>query len=120
MINERERLAKLPKWAQQRISDLERHVEKCEDALAQFEHTQTKSKVFYDFQTQTTRYRSYVPADKITFEHADVILEVSLHEDDRINLSWRPSGRGYNLGDICFIPHAFQQARLVNPKNSQT
>ncbi len=109
-------ISKLPKWAQDRFATLTRKAQRAEKVLSEYVADQTPSEVWHE----NSDSKQFVQTDKITIEHADVILEVTLFEDDPIKLSWRPSGKGHHLGDICFIPTAYQQARLVNPKNAST
>lgn len=110
------RIAKLPKWAQEHIVKLGRRADEAEKTLSGYEDDQTPSKVWHGDLRNDSKH--FVQTSRITVEHADVILEVNMYEDDRIRLSWRPSGEGYHHGDICFIPSSYQQARLVNPKNA--
>lgn len=111
-----ERIAKLPKWVQEHITTLERRAKKAEQTLEEYEDDQTPSKVWHGDLLGNSKH--FVQSDKITIDHADVTLDVGLFEDDRIQLSWRPSGKWHQSGDICFIPTSYQQARLVNPKNA--
>jgi hypothetical protein len=111
------RIAKLPKWVQEHINTLECRAKKAELTLKEYVDDQTLSKISYDNSINEPETK-YVQTDKITVDHADVVLDINLHDDDRIRLSWRPSGKWHQSGDICFIPSSYQQARLVNPKNA--
>lgn len=111
-----DRISKLPKWAQDRFATLTRKAQRAEKKLSEYMDDQTPSKVWHN----TKGSKQFVQTSEITIEHADVILDITLFEDDPIKLSWRPSGKGHHLGEICFIPTAYQQARLVNPKNAST
>jgi hypothetical protein len=116
-MNVDERIAKLPKWVKEHITTLERRAKKAELTLKEYSDDQTPSKVWYwgDLLSDSIHF---VQSERITIGHADVVLDVNMYEEDQIQLSWRPSGRGYSQGDICFIPSSYQQARLVNPKNA--
>jgi hypothetical protein len=113
-----ERIAKLPKWAKAYIQKLERRVTVAEDTLSNYVDDQSPSEMWFEAREYSRETRKYVQTKRITIEHADVALDVSIHENDQIFLSWRPGGSDIAMGDICFIPSAYQQARLVNPKNA--
>jgi hypothetical protein len=115
-MTDKQRIVKLPKWAQDHITRLERRADGAENLLSEYVDDQTPSKVWHE--DLLAGSKQYVQTRKVIIEHADVILEVNTYDDDRIQLTWRPSGEGYHHGDICFIPTSYQQARLVNPKNA--
>lgn len=113
-----ERIARLPKWAQAHITKLQRERDSADAALHKMLDEQTPSKISYQNSHDMFGAPCFVQASKISIAHADVNLDVTLHDEDQIFLSWRPAGKNFAMGDICFIPTSYQQARLVHPKNA--
>lgn len=121
MTPTKKQLARLPVWAQDHIGELERQRGKAVRVLEEYRDTQTPSKIWTDDlvslgedEKGPSYIRNYLQVERIEMEHAGVHLDVNLHHDEGIKLSWRPVGRAITMGDICFIPEAYQQARLVN------
>jgi hypothetical protein len=88
-----DRITKLPKWAQDRFATLTRKAHRAEQKLSEYMDDQTPSKVWHE--NFTSGSKQFVQTEKITIEHADVVLDVTLFEDEPIKLSWRPSGGGF-------------------------
>jgi hypothetical protein len=112
-----EQIAKLPKWAREHIENLERDALVATSRLDDMLDSQTPSPIYHeDMVSRGGEFKfskHFVQARDLTFTHAGVALAVRLHRDDAIELSWGPE-TVHGLGDICFIPSAYQQARLTN------
>lgn len=111
--------AKLPKWAQEHIRDLERERETAIGALNEHLDNQTPTPFYVDTMESIgesagpTQMRFYFPADhKMEATHKGVTLSISLREDG-INLQWSEGDNNWSMGEVAFIPGSFQQARLV-------
>jgi hypothetical protein len=113
-----EKIAKLPKWAQAHIRELNSQRESAVSKLDQYEDGNTPTNVWqeeycYDTKSNTLRKR-YIQADRVEFQFQGVHLTVSLVQERGVELSWRPAGGRAALGDLCFIPTSYQQARISN------
>jgi len=120
-------ITKLPKWAQERIRDLERQRDVAVKTLNQFQDSQTPSPVFYrEFvctgETDGSSEKiGYIQASVIEFTHAGVFLRVMLSRekdpsrDFGIELSWSNTDR--HSAQVAFIPKSYQQAQLVAKEN---
>jgi hypothetical protein len=113
-----EQIAKLPKWAQRHIRQLESTTRRALKRLEENEDGQTPSGIWYEdfvfLGGENIIHRTYVQSDKLEIEHQGVRLAVTAFGDDPINLRWGPAGSLSAMGDICFIPTSYQQARLTN------
>lgn len=110
-------ISKLPKWAQERIRDLERERDVAVQALSRYTDNQTESPVYFDellcVGKSPTKKRVYVHTDNLTFHHADIFLNVQLHHKaEHIDLRWS-GGRRMGVADVALIPQSFQHIRLV-------
>lgn len=121
-----EQIAKLPKWAQRHISSLSRERVAAVEALKKATDNQTESNVWtWDFVNTGEKggdayVKTYFQCDRLEIEAAGVRLSIDgWYTNEEIRLSWRPAGEGHLIGDICFIPTTYQQAKLVHPKNSR-
>lgn len=118
-----ERVAKLPKWAQERMAQLERGRDEMKRLLDEFQrgHQDGKiliSEMYHDGDnTQVTDHR--LAGHRVEIEHAGCRLSVNVGRDDEIFLSWSAGTGIISLGDCCFIPTGYQQAKLVHPGNSR-
>jgi hypothetical protein len=95
-----ERIAKLPKWAQEHLASLTRDRDTLHRALQSYLDVQ------YD--------RFYIQDEQVTFEHAGVRLQVNAYREGEIALTWGPAGSMAGLGDLCFIPTSYQRAKITN------
>jgi len=125
----KEQIAKLPKWAQAHISELESDKAVLVSQLEKMEADQPATKIWTDDMVcdgvesrGPSLRRRYFKADRLTICHAGVKLEIhGLYDGGAISLSWRPAGPRdsmYCTGDIFFIPISYQQAKLVCPRES--
>ena len=115
-----EQIARLPKWAQEHIRDLEGHKDIAQRKLREYLETQEQTNCWTDElvcmkNSGPEWVRRYFKVANIEVAHKGVHLTVSglRSEDNDIRLSWRPVGNGGN-GSVAFTPWAYQQARLVN------
>ncbi len=112
-----DRVAKLPKWAQDHITDLERTADRATARLEQYVNENQEGKIVVSDYTNGDHHDVKIPAEKVTFVHAGVWLQVKVYSENQIDLSWGPGHSMAAMGDVCFIPTAYQQARLVHPDN---
>lgn len=112
-----EQIAKLPKWAREHIEHLARRADDTQTMIHQILDDQTKSKISTDIYADGAFCKVYFNAsEQLHIEHAGVFLKVNLRTEDRIELQW--STHEFGLGDCCFIPSSYQQARLVHPEQA--
>ena len=116
-----EQIERLPKWAQAHIEQLDRQRRDAITALARFQDSDEPTMISYqrnehldgDLQTLTR----YLNTHQVQFTRDGVTLTVTLpYYDDNehgIKLSWGPEG-SHGLGDMCFTPTSYQQARITN------
>ena len=117
-----ERIAKLPKWAQECIRDLRRQRDAVVNQLNEFIDNQTESPFYIEEMISTGERRGpsvkrhYIQAYTVHLKHAGVLLTVRRSLDDSaINLSWSDD-KGH-LDHVAFIPVSFQQAVLISFTN---
>lgn len=112
-----EQIAKLPKWTQSYIATLEREhaaiLSKFRDMLDNQTPSSISREKMMHINGCTAFITQFVQAEDITFKHAGVELSVRLHKKDCIDLDWGPDGC-HGMGDLCFIPTSYQQARITN------
>ena len=112
-----EQIAKLPKWAQAHIADLERGQDDAIDRLERFQDTDTPTHISYtEFVARGTDRKKYVQADRLDIDFLGVHLAINLVDDvgRGLEMAWRPSGWGHPMANLCFIPTGYQQARITN------
>jgi hypothetical protein len=116
-------LAKLPKWAQRYIKQVEGEREAAVFRLNQYQDRETPSNIWSTNLTcigekdrGPSITKQYFHATDVEIEHKGVHLTVGglWNKDACMTLSWRPAGQGHGMGDIAFVPTSYQQARLVN------
>jgi hypothetical protein len=116
----KEQFERLPKYAQQRIKELEGENAWMHSALDSMINSQVESKIWTEEFDRTNisgpLIKRFFHADNLTIEHKGVCLSIDgLHNDDEdIRLSWCPAGGRYLTGTIAFVPIAHQQAKLSN------
>jgi len=111
-------LARLPKWAQEHIADLDRQRRVAIRALERFQDSNEPTPVSYEefenLDGAPQFFKRYIDTHCVEFTKNGVTLTVTLLDDTRgIALSWGPEG-GHGLGDMCFTPTSYQQARITN------
>jgi hypothetical protein len=89
-IAKQQNIESLPKWAQERIRDLERERDTAVGALRDAEDAQTPSRIWYDDyhclgeQRGPSNVRHYVQTRKVTFQMGE--REVTVGYDNHANL----------------------------------
>lgn len=114
-----EQLAKLPRWAQEHIKDVERERDSAQALNKRFEDTQTPSPFFVDDWTVSPTVKRYVqsPIDRLCVEYAGVHLEIFLARPDDgqrlhgIELSYSGGSA------IALMPRSISCIQLVNKAN---
>ena len=114
-----EQIAKLPKWAQERIHDLERERNESVKALNQHIDGQTPSPFYTDQAICTGEVpgaafkRTYYQAGwHMNVVCAGVKLQIVLRDDRGIDLQW--SAADCPSDEVAFIPASYQKAELVS------
>lgn len=105
-----EELAKLPKWALQKIKILESERRAAVDALRQYTDEQTESPFRVGEQIGPTFITRYIQAHKMEIVWKSVELTV-ITKDDGIFLSWVAENQSVR-NFVGLVPTAFQQATL--------
>ena len=122
---------KLPKWAQEHISSLERERDEAVKTLARFEDSQTESQIYYEQMPSDGRQsgpsfsRRYIngATHGVTFNAHGVQLDVRIHDEGprnqpSIGLSWSADER-YLSRNVAVIPTGYQQLSIVAQANMQ-
>ena len=116
-----EQLAKLPKWAQEHIADLERRVVLAERTLQEYNDSQTPSEFFYeDFNRMggndsTKSIRRYIQTYRMTVERDGVQVDVLLRQDDPgIEISFSSSNR--LVSQVAMVAASFNKI-IILPKD---
>ena len=127
-----ELIAKLPKWAQDRIRTLERERLEALRALNNHVDNQKPSQIYWEEYLSTGEgtgwtggtgpsvKRFYVQTNRVVVECAGVQLQVDCHEatsmhDDGIELKWSDPTGLQNM--TAFVPTSFQRATLIAQHN---
>jgi hypothetical protein len=118
-----ERIAKLPAWAREHITRLERRADEATDAVEAYLDNQTESNIWFDDHVGNKFRRVYLSPKaserlSIKSQCGRIHLRVTNYHDDRIELAWSGGNDEYGLGDVCCIPTSYQQVRLVHPANA--
>lgn len=117
------KIAKLPKWAQEHIKDLQRQRDIAVRRLDEMTDSQTPSP-FSDRKLDCTEDGApvcrtvYYQARRMDVSHANVCMSICLR-DDGINLSWCADGP-YTMRELAMIPESFQKVRLVARDNMRS
>lgn len=112
-----EQIAKLPKWAQERMADLERRARVAETALKDNLDSQTPSEFYVEeYVTQPEgkdQYRKrFIQTYKMAVEHDGVKLTILLRQDERgIDLQWNSTNRLMN--EVALVPLSFNRVKIV-------
>ena len=121
-----EQISKLPLWAQDLIKYQAQERDIAIRALNEHLDLQTPSKVYFEKYLSTGEQQGpslkkfYVQYDRLTFEHAGILLQVNcwnadpMH-DNSIELQWSvPNG---TCDMVAFVPRSFQSAALISHEN---
>lgn len=113
-----EQIAKLPKWAQEHIADLDRRMVVAERSLKEYEDAQTPSEFFYDDLLciggkSPQNVRRYVQTHRISIVRDGIRADVLLrHDEPGIEISWGDEHRGCR--EVAMIPTSFQKIKLLS------
>lgn len=121
-----EKIAKLPRWAQDHIRDIQRHRMVAVRALNEYIDSQTPSAMYvneYECTGEEQRgsfKRRYVQGRTLTIDHSGVRLAIILRDEsagDRpcIDLQWHDAER--DSAHVALIPSSFQKASLMSKGN---
>jgi hypothetical protein len=115
-----EQIEHLPKWAQSHIRQLDRERRGAIAALEQFQDSDEPTRVSYEqgryLDGEYQFFVRHIDTHQMQFVCNGVSLSVSLPGGELgrgIQLSWGPEG-AHGMGDMCFTPTAYQQARITN------
>jgi hypothetical protein len=117
--NLQDKIAKLPLWARDHITKIEREREVAVQALNEYCDTQTPAPFYCDEYESTgedrepTSKRRYFQGHRITVEWLGVRLGVLLRKDNNgtgIDLHWEDV---HSQADVALIPRSYQQVYLV-------
>lgn len=116
-----EQLNKLPKWAQDHIKTLQRERDVALRELNEWTDGQTPSGMYIDEMVCTGEEqgpsvkRRYIQSNRVTVEHAGVMVEVWSHNEGHIAIRWgRDDG---SSRDVAMIPQSYQRANIVSKEN---
>lgn len=116
-----EQIAKLPKWAQEHIANLDRRMVLAERTLNEYKDAQTPSEFFFDDLLcigggSPKHIRKYIQTHKITVVRDGVRVDVLLRLDEKgIEIGWSDEDRGCR--EIAMIPTSFQKIKLVQKEH---
>lgn len=116
-----EQIAKLPKWAQEHIADLQRRTAEAERTFREYNDSQTPSKFFYDDYVciggaSPEHSKKYVQTDRMTVIAHGVRLDILVRNEEKgIEIQWDDEKR--HCREIAFVPQSFQKAKLVTKEN---
>jgi len=119
MSTEQRDLSKLPRWARDRITTLERQRETAIQALNEYLDDQTPSRFYMDDILSTgenvgpTFKRRYIQGRQIWAEHAGIYFHVHLRDSDEIELQWGGLPV-HSSTEVAMIPSTHQRVRLVS------
>jgi hypothetical protein len=114
-----EKIAKLPKWAQEYIQDAERTRAIAERELKEYGDNQTPSAFSIQEYVNGKYVTRYVQTHRMQVEAHGVRLNISVEfdRDKKIGLSWGPAGQIAGMDHVGFFPTSFQQAELRSKEN---
>lgn len=115
-----EQFSKLPLYVREHIRNLERQRDKAQSELTAYLDDQTESNIWFTDRDGNKVYISSEASERLTVRSkcGKVYLGITNYDDDKIKLSWSGGRDEYGMGDVCFIPTSYQQARLVHPSNA--
>lgn len=117
-----ERLARLPQWVQEHITNIQRQRDVAIRALNEFQDQQTPSAFYVDDGVSTGEQkgpsvkRLYVQTHKLTVEFKGVLLEIYTRPDERgIDLGWTDVKQG--MSDVSMSPTSRNSVQLISKQN---
>jgi|FAXJ01.1.fsa_nt_gi hypothetical protein len=115
-----EQIAKLPKWAQERMENLERRTRAAETALKDYLDNQTPSEFYTEDYVSVgegsgTHVQKFIQTYKMAVEHDGVKLTILLRQDEKgIELQWNSTSRLMN--EVALVPMSFNKVKIVAPE----
>lgn len=113
-------IERLPQWAQRHIKRLDQQRQTAITMLSRFQDSREPTGVSYEqygyLDGESQFYTRHLDTHEVHFVHngASLTVRVPAGEEGRgIELSWGPEG-AHGLGDMCFTPTSYQQARITN------
>lgn len=112
-----EQIAKLPKWAQERMEDLERRTRVAELRAKEYLDAQTPSEFYVEEyvgvgEGSSEYVKRYVQTYKMAVEHDGVKLTILLREGEKgIELQWGSTSRLMN--EMAMVPLSFNKVKIV-------
>jgi hypothetical protein len=112
-----EQIAKLPKWAQERLADLERRTRVAETHLKETLDAQTPSEFYVEEYVSvgegSDKYvKRYVQTYKMTVERDGVKLGILLRQDEKgIEVQWNSTNR--LMSEVAMVPLSFNKVKIV-------
>ena len=109
-----EQIAKLPKWAQEHIENLDRRAVIAERTLKEYYDNQTPSEFFIeDYDSSASKMvKKYIQTHKIAVERNGVHVEVILRLDEKgIDISYWSDDR--IVREIALVPKGFNSITLI-------
>lgn len=116
-----EKIAKLPKWAQDYLHDAERTRDIAVRELQEYIDNQTPSHISIQEYVNGKFITRYIQSDKLEVDAHGVKLRVAIgsgdHGEKAIKLSWAEGGTTMGIQHVGFYPTSFQQAELIAKEN---
>ena len=123
--NQNAPIAKLPKWAQDHIADLQRQRDTAVKALRDWTDTQTEQPISVDEMECIQAggpvcMTRYIEGHRLTIKWMGIELSVLLQtdgsmSDNSIDLKWTSEAR--HSGHVAMIPTSFQSVSLIAKEN---
>ena len=116
-----EQIAKLPKWAQERMEDLERRTRVAEQRLKEYLDAQAPSEFYVEEYVSTgegsdKHVRRFIQTYKMAVERDGVKLTILLRQDEKgIELQWNSTSR--LMSEVAMVPLAFNKVKIVDKEN---
>ncbi len=111
-----EQLKKLPKWAQEKLTTLQRQRDTAVRALVDWEDKQTVPSFFIDEmicdgeQCGPSTRRRYIEGTRVSCEWEGVSLDITLRKGEGISLKWNKAKQLH--GRIAMVPRSYQHVTL--------
>lgn len=109
-----QQLAKLPKWAQEHIADLDYRATVAERTLKEFYDNETPSNFFTESwdSKQNQIVRRYIQTHRLIMERDGLRVDFFVRQDDPgLDIVWYDTTR--LCKEVCMVPVGFQSIRLM-------
>lgn len=119
----KDKIAKLPKWAQQHIIQIERQRDAAIDTLNRSIDNQTETDIWFCEHPSTgedgargpIQKKFYVPSHWIEIDFEGVKCTVLLREGSGIDITYSSSDR--HMAEVALVPRSYQQIYLVSKQH---